>query len=86
VPGSNPTPAASPAIEHRQGAEVVGGLAPHGTEIDLSSGRWLLNRGSVGQPRDGDPRAYYLLDVDKQGLMHEHPLPAALAERLAYGA
>jgi diadenosine tetraphosphatase ApaH/serine/threonine PP2A family protein phosphatase len=50
-----------------EGAEVTGGLAPHGTEIDLSSGRWLLNPGSVGQPRDGDPRAAYcLLDFDKQ--------------------
>ena len=29
--------------------------------------RWLLNPGSVGQPRDGDPRAaYLLLDLDAQ--------------------
>ena len=29
------------------------------------SGRWLLNPGSVGQPRDGDPRAaWLLLDLD----------------------
>jgi diadenosine tetraphosphatase ApaH/serine/threonine PP2A family protein phosphatase len=85
-----------------QGAEVVGGLAPVGTEIDLSAGRWLLNPGSVGQPRDGDPRAAFcILDLDAgrasfvrveygiaetQAEMHEHGLPAALAERLAYGA
>jgi diadenosine tetraphosphatase ApaH/serine/threonine PP2A family protein phosphatase len=91
-----------PLALHLQGAEVVGGLAPHGTEIDLSSGRWLLNPGSVGQPRDGDPRAAYcLLDFDRQRAtfvrleylvgetqaeMHEQGLPAALAERLAYGA
>ena len=32
---------------------------------DLSTGRWLLNPGSVGQPRDGDPRAAWLeLDTD----------------------
>ena len=42
-----------------------GGLAPAGTEVDLGSGRRLLNPGSVGQPRDGDPRAaYLLLDLD----------------------
>ena len=35
--------------------------APEGTEIDLARERWLLNPGSVGQPRDGDPRAAWLL-------------------------
>src|ERR1041384_8373839 len=45
-------------------AELHGGLAPAGTEIALE-GRWLLNPGSVGQPRDGDPRAAWLaLDTD----------------------
>ena len=34
---------------------------PSGTEVDLGPGRWLLNPGSVGQPRDGDPRAAWLL-------------------------
>src|SRR5213080_282788 len=38
------------------GEEVVGGIAPSGTELELT-GRRLLNPGSVGQPRDGDPRA-----------------------------
>jgi len=28
---------------------------------DISEGEWLLNPGSVGQPRDGDPRAAWLL-------------------------
>ena len=32
-----------------------------------SSGEWLLNPGSVGQPRDGDPRAAWLL-LDTDGL------------------
>jgi diadenosine tetraphosphatase ApaH/serine/threonine PP2A family protein phosphatase len=82
--------------------ELNGGLAPQGTEIDVSAGRWLLNPGSVGQPRDGDPRAAYcLLDfgagqasfvrVDypiakTQAEMRAHGLPGALAERLSYGA
>jgi predicted phosphodiesterase len=80
---------------------VEGTLTPGGTEIDLSEGRWLLNPGSVGQPRDGDPRAAYLvLDLDaKRALfrrveypiertqeeIRERGLPEALAARLAHG-
>jgi diadenosine tetraphosphatase ApaH/serine/threonine PP2A family protein phosphatase len=87
---------------HLRGDEVVGGLAPAGAEVDLSAGRWLLNPGSIGQPRDGDPRAAFcLVDLDAgrasfvrveypieetQVEMHESGLPAALAERLAHGA
>lgn len=42
-----------------------GAQAGHGTHLDLSDGRWLINPGSVGQPRDGDPRAAWLeLDTD----------------------
>jgi diadenosine tetraphosphatase ApaH/serine/threonine PP2A family protein phosphatase len=37
-----------------------GGQAEDGREMDLSEHRWLLNPGSVGQPRDGDPRAAWL--------------------------
>ena len=44
---------------------LAGGLAPAGTKLALEPGRFLLNPGSVGQPRDGDPRAaYLLLDFD----------------------
>jgi predicted phosphodiesterase len=80
---------------------VEGGVAPAGTEIDLENARWLLNPGSVGQPRDGDPRAAYLLiDLDKphahyrrvpydiattQAEIRQAGLPDALAERLEYG-
>jgi diadenosine tetraphosphatase ApaH/serine/threonine PP2A family protein phosphatase len=89
------------ALNHADG-ELEGGLAPHGTEIDISAGRWLLNPGSVGQPRDGDPRAAYcLLDLEAgrasfvrvdypiaetQAEMRDHGLPGPLAERLSYGA
>jgi predicted phosphodiesterase len=82
------------------GTEVAGGLAPAGTEVDLS-GRWLLNPGSVGQPRDGDPRAaWLLLDLERrfaqfhrvaypvertQEEMKERGLPRALAARLERG-
>ena len=37
----------------------IGGLAPAGTEMVVKPGPFLLNPGSVGQPRDGDPRAAY---------------------------
>jgi diadenosine tetraphosphatase ApaH/serine/threonine PP2A family protein phosphatase len=40
---------------------VRGEQAPGGTEVDISSGRWLINPGGVGQPRDGDPRAAWLV-------------------------
>jgi diadenosine tetraphosphatase ApaH/serine/threonine PP2A family protein phosphatase len=46
---------------------LAGGVAPAGTEGDVGGKRALLNPGSVGQPRDGDPRAaYLLLDLDEQ--------------------
>lgn len=78
-----------------------GGLAPEGTSVELAPKRWLLNPGSVGQPRDGDPRAAYLLiDVDAgratfrrvpypiettQAEIRDRGLPQALAARLAHG-
>ena len=78
-----------------------GSHAPEGTTVDLSAGRWLLNPGSVGQPRDGDPRAAYLLLDLAEGFarfaraaysveatqreIRAHGLPEALAARLEYG-
>ncbi len=63
--------------------------------------RWLVNPGSVGQPRDGDPRASYMIveleplhfvlhrveyDIPKvQARMVELGLPTVLATRLTYG-
>lgn len=35
--------------------------APHGARLALAGRRLILNPGSIGQPRDGDPRAGYLL-------------------------
>jgi predicted phosphodiesterase len=46
-------------ISYDEGA-LAGGLAHGGDEVDLSASRWLLNPGSVGQPRGGDPRAAWL--------------------------
>ena len=56
-------------------AEVEGmprfGVLRDGQETTLGSGRIIANPGSVGQPRDGDPRASYLLyDDDTRRLAH----------------
>jgi diadenosine tetraphosphatase ApaH/serine/threonine PP2A family protein phosphatase len=84
-----------------RGGDLDGGLAPAGTELDLSDGRFLLNPGSVGQPRDGDPRAaWLLLDLERrfaefrrvpypilqtQTEIRARGLPESLATRLAHG-
>jgi predicted phosphodiesterase len=83
------------------GGEVEGGVARGGTELELGAVRALLNPGSVGQPRDGDPKAAYLLldldakrasfrrveyDVEQtQREMRDAGLPEMLAGRLALG-
>ena len=36
-------------------------IAPEGAVVQLDEARYIINPGSVGQPRDGDPRAAYLL-------------------------
>jgi predicted phosphodiesterase len=41
--------------------ETIGEMANEGTALEIGSGRWLINPGSVGQPRDGDPRAAWLM-------------------------
>ena len=47
-------------VDATQGAQVAAG-----TTLDVAEGGWLLNPGSVGQPRDGDPRAAWLtLDTE----------------------
>ncbi|HET6380572.1 MAG TPA: metallophosphoesterase family protein [candidate division Zixibacteria bacterium] len=69
--------------------------------ITISAGRALVNPGSVGQPRDGNPAASYLVldteagavefrrvayDIEAtQRLMRQHGLPGRLVERLSYG-
>jgi diadenosine tetraphosphatase ApaH/serine/threonine PP2A family protein phosphatase len=81
--------------------EIHGAQASDDTLLDLSSGDWLVNPGSVGQPRDGDPRAAWLeLDtVAQTGRFHRVPydidraassivaadLPRRLADRLYTG-
>jgi len=80
---------------------VIASIAPEGTVRELGSGQWLINPGSVGQPRDGDPRAAWAL-LDTTALRVEYHraaypvdeaaeaivaagLPRSLAERLYEG-
>jgi predicted phosphodiesterase len=84
--------------------ERIGAVGPDGSPealVSLEQGRLLLNPGSVGQPRDGDPRASYLIldterltatwqraayDTEAVGAaMRAAGLPARLAERLRHG-
>jgi diadenosine tetraphosphatase ApaH/serine/threonine PP2A family protein phosphatase len=86
----------------RFGAEdLTLALGEEGSQVDLASQRWLLNPGSVGQPRDGNPRAAWLLldfglqtavfrrveyPVEKtQAEIRERGLPEPLALRLESG-
>jgi predicted phosphodiesterase len=83
------------------GAAATGQTRGADEQLDLDSGEWLINPGSVGQPRDGDPRAAWLeLDTKRwsaiyrrteydiagaAGAIRAAHLPDSLAERLAYG-
>ena len=71
------------------GGTLAGGLAKGGSDLELTEGRWLLNPGSVGQPRDGDPRAAYLLLDFERKHAHFRRIPydveATQAEILGYG-
>jgi diadenosine tetraphosphatase ApaH/serine/threonine PP2A family protein phosphatase len=85
----------------QEGELATGEPRREGAELDLRTGEWLLNPGSVGQPRDGDPRAsWLLLDLDDltasfrrtgydvagaAGAIRAARLPDSLAERLEYG-
>jgi diadenosine tetraphosphatase ApaH/serine/threonine PP2A family protein phosphatase len=84
------------AVEDARGAQAAAG-----TSLEIRRGRWLINPGSVGQPRDGDPRAAWLeldteawhatyhrvpYDIDRAAdAILETDLPEHLARRLYVG-
>ena len=83
------------------GATATGETRDDGEELEVGRGEWLVNPGSVGQPRDGDPRAAWLeLDIERWTARYHRTeydiagaaaairaaqLPESLAERLQYG-
>lgn len=80
---------------------VAGVIVEPGDQVPLKEHRLMVNPGSVGQPRDGDPRASYaILDTQEwtwrirrvaypiaqvQARMREHKLPSRLIDRLTKG-
>jgi predicted phosphodiesterase len=84
-----------------EGEPATGTTRADGEELDVSVGEWLINPGSVGQPRDGDQRAAWLeletdswtaayrrveYDIDgAAAAIRAARLPDSLAERLAFG-
>jgi diadenosine tetraphosphatase ApaH/serine/threonine PP2A family protein phosphatase len=84
-----------------EAGEPRGAQTSDGALLDLNRGEWLVNPGSVGQPRDGDPRAAWMeLDTEAQtarfhrveyaiesaaGPIAAAGLPRRLADRLYLG-
>ncbi len=89
------------SFSRREGEPAGGETRAGGVAVDLAEAEWMLNPGSVGQPRDGDPRAAWLVldtetwaceyrrtDYDVAGAaaaIRDAGLPESLAERLEYG-
>lgn len=90
-----------PVVFHADDGRMQVVTATPDAPIRIDAGRALVNPGSVGQPRDGNPAAAYALmdtergvvefrrvryDIDRtQRLMRQVELPQRLAERLSYG-
>jgi diadenosine tetraphosphatase ApaH/serine/threonine PP2A family protein phosphatase len=85
----------------RDGRPTTGEARRAGDVVQLRGAEWLVNPGSVGQPRDGDARAaWLLLDTDEAtatwrrveydvagaaAAIRTARLPDSLADRLQYG-
>ena len=90
-----------PFICRPQDDSVIFSEFPLDTPVALGTDRWIINPGSVGQPRDGDRRASYAIyDSDEGTVLHhrveydiaktqekmsELGLPKYLIDRLANG-
>lgn len=89
------------AFGRASGRPATGRARRGGDVSDLAVGEWLVNPGSVGQPRDGDPRAAWMTidtgswtatwrrseyDIEgAQAAIRAAGLPGSLADRLKYG-
>jgi diadenosine tetraphosphatase ApaH/serine/threonine PP2A family protein phosphatase len=90
-----------PLVFRRRGTAIEALHPDHGTKMAIDGQRLIANPGSVGQPRDGDPRASALIyDTDGhtlewhrvaypiervQALMADLELPVRLIARLRFG-
>ena len=90
-----------PAVFRQRGTAMDGINPLSGDTFELGGQRVIVNPGSVGQPRDGDPRASAMVidtdaqrlewhrveySIDKvQKLMSQEDLPIRLIARLRYG-
>jgi predicted phosphodiesterase len=89
------------SFSRQEGSPATGETRDDEDRLAVESGEWLINPGSVGQPRDGDPRAawleldlsaweavYHRVEYDIAGAaaaIRAAHLPDSLAERLSYG-
>ena len=90
-----------PSIFSLDGGRSVKVLQPSSGDLWRSNGRFLLNPGSVGQPRDANPKASYVIFDDEEATwqfrrvaydyrpvqerIHALGIPARHADRLAKG-
>ncbi len=90
-----------PVIFREEGTHPQAYILPPGQRITLDANRYMINTGSVGQPRDGDPRASCLLFDSREATLEyrrvDYPieetqksmkvkgLPESLITRLSYG-
>jgi predicted phosphodiesterase len=90
-----------PGVFRERHGHVQAVAVEPGRRLELGEGRAFLNPGSVGQPRDGDPRASFMVldtgvvaatwhrvryDIaSTQAEMLAMGLPRSLADRLSYG-
>ncbi|MFN2614146.1 MAG: metallophosphoesterase [Actinomycetota bacterium] len=90
-----------PTMFEREDEGTRGRVLAEGEPVEIRDGRYMLNPGSVGQPRDSDPRASFMLydDVARTAVVHrvaydiaraqqkirDAGLPPVLAERLTAG-
>lgn len=88
-------------FEERESGRPVFRDLPEGKSVKIGERRLIINPGSVGQPRDGNAKASYILfDSEKKSLIHYRvpykvivvqdkmrkvDLPPRLIQRLSYG-
>jgi predicted phosphodiesterase len=90
-----------PFLFTREGLEVRGNALREGDKLALGDNRLIINPGSVGQPRDRDPRASYVIFDSEEMVLHNYRvsydvaatqvkmekagLPDFLVSRIAWG-